>query len=441
MSPTSTEQDDLKQTDTHPPNHEGNHDANHDDSDLGERRSLFQRNPRARMLAIAAVIVVLAAVGWYWWDSRHWESTDDAQIDGHIYPISARVGGQVVKVNVDDGVFVHKGDVLVQIDPTDYKVALDRANADYQDALANHTAAQAGVPIADVGSFSQIHSATADLASAQAGVTASQKQKDAAQAQVVEAEANAKKLNADVERYRMLLDKHEIAQQQFDQATAAATAANATVDARKASLLAAEQQIRIANSRVDQANAELHNAQITPKQVEATKAKAGSAAAQVLRYKAALDQAQLNLGYTTIVAPVDGIVGKRSVDPGQNVSPGQDLMAIVPLRDIWVTANFKETQLAHMQPGQPVKVKVDTYGGRTWAAHVTSIGGATGAKYSLLPPENATGNYVKVVQRIPVRIDFDNNDKPDFNKDGLLRPGMSVDPDVKVSVQPEGNQK
>jgi membrane fusion protein, multidrug efflux system len=138
---------------------------------------------------------------------------------------------------------------------------------------------------------------------------------------------------------------------------------------------------------------------------------------------------------------VDGIVGKRSVQVGQNVAPGQDLMAIVPLRDIWVTANFKETQLAHMQPGQPVKVKVDTYGGRKWNAHVTSIGGATGAKYSLLPPENATGNYVKVVQRIPVRIDFDNNDKPDFNQDGLLRPGMSVDPDVKVSVQPEGHRK
>jgi membrane fusion protein (multidrug efflux system) len=160
-----------------------------------------------------------------------------------------------------------------------------------------------------------------------------------------------------------------------------------------------------------------------------------------LRAKAALDQAQLNLGYTTIVAPVDGIVGKRSVDPGQNVSIGQDLMAIVPLRDIWVTANFKETQLEKMLPGQPVKVKVDTYGGRTWDAHVTSIGGATGAKYSLLPPENATGNYVKVVQRIPVRIDFDGNDKPDFNKDGLLRPGMSVEPDVKVSVRPEGNRK
>jgi membrane fusion protein (multidrug efflux system) len=171
--------------------------------------------------------------------------------------------------------------------------------------------------------------------------------------------------------------------------------------------------------------------------VAATEARAKSADAQVLRYKSALDQAQLNLGYTTIVAPVDGVVGKRSVQVGQNVSPGQDLMAVVPLREIWVTANFKETQLAHMLPGQPVKVKVDTYGGRTWEAHVSSIGAATGAKYSLLPPENATGNYVKVVQRIPVRLDFDNNDKPEFNQDGLLRPGMSVTPDVNVSVHPE----
>ncbi|HEX8894270.1 MAG TPA: HlyD family secretion protein [Terriglobales bacterium] len=437
MSPTSAEQDDLKQGDAPAPNH----DATHDDNDLGERRSLFQRNPRARAIALAALVIVLVAVGWYWWYSRHWQSTDDAEIDGHIYAISARVGGQVIKVNVDDGAFVHQGDVLVQIDPTDYKVALDRSNADYQDSLAQQQAAQFGVPIADVGSFSQIRTANADLASAQASVAAAQKQKDAAQAEVIEAEANAKKLNDDVVRYQMLLDKREISQQQFDQATAAAIGANSTVDARKASLLAAEQQVLVAKTRIDQANAELRNAQITPKQVQATKARAESAAAQALRAKAALDQAQLNLGYTTIVAPVDGIVGKRSVDPGQNVSIGQDLMAIVPLRDIWVTANFKETQLEKMLPGQPVKVKVDTYGGRTWDAHVTSIGGATGAKYSLLPPENATGNYVKVVQRIPVRIDFDGNDKPDFNKDGLLRPGMSVEPDVKVSVKPEGNRK
>ena len=438
MSPTSTEQNDLQQPDAHARTSEPDHDRE-DDRDIEVRRSFFQRNPLAKPVAFLVLALVVLSVGWYWWDSRRWENTDDAQIDGHIYPVSARVGGQVIKVNVDDGQFVHQGDVLVVTDPTDYKVALDRAQAEYQDAQASAQAAQYGVPVSSVGSFSQIRSASADMSSAQAGVLTAQKQVEAAQAQVVEAQATAQKLNADVTRYRMLLDKREISQQQFDQATSSATAANATVAAREAALLAARAQVQQAQSRIEQANAEVQNAKITPKQVQATEAKAKSADAQVLRYKAALDQAQLNLGYTTIVAPVDGIVGKRSVQVGQNVSPGQDMMAIVPLRDIWVTANFKETQLAHMQPGQPVKVKVDTYGGRKWNAHVTSIGGATGAKYSLLPPENATGNYVKVVQRIPVRIDFDNNDKPDFNQDGLLRPGMSVDPDVNVSVQPENN--
>jgi membrane fusion protein (multidrug efflux system) len=239
-------------------------------------------------------------------------------------------------------------------------------------------------------------------------------------------------LNTDVERYRQLLAKKEISQQQFDQATAAATAANATVNAREAELLAAQSQIKMAESRIDWANAELKNAQASPNVVAATKAKADSAQAQALRYKAALDQAQLNLGYSSIVAPVDGVVGKRSVQVGQNVGIGQDLMAIVPLNDVWVTANFKETELTHMQPRQPVKIKVDTYGGSKWDGHVTSIGGATGARYSLLPPENATGNYVKVVQRIPVRIDFDGHGQPDFNRDGRLRPGMSVEPDVRV---------
>ena len=268
--------------------------------------------------------------------------------------------------------------------------------------------------------------------SAQAGVTAAQKQAEAAQAQILEAQADAHKLNTDVERYRQLLGKREISQQQFDQATAAAAAANATVSARQAALLVAQAQVKQAQSRIEQATAEVRNARATPNVVAATQAKAKSADALAQRSKAALDQAQLNLSYTTIVAPVDGVVGKRSVQVGANVSSGQDLMAIVPLREIWVTANFKETQLAHMRPGQSAKIKVDTYSGRKWDGQVTSIGGATGAKYSLLPPENATGNYVKVVQRIPVRINFDGNDKPDFNKDGLLRPGMSVGPDVKV---------
>jgi membrane fusion protein (multidrug efflux system) len=397
-----------------------------------DRRGFFQKHPAAKPIVFLVAIVAVVLVGWFWWESRHWESTDDAEIDGHIYPISARVGGQVVKVNYDDGQVVHKGDVLVQIDPTDYQVALARAQADYQDQQAQAEAAQFGVPVSSIGSLSQIRSASADMDSAQAGVTAALKQVEAAQAQVEEAQANAHRLNTDVERYRQLLDKREISQQQFDQATASATAANATVSARQAALLAARAQVKQAQSRIEQATAEVRNARATPNMVAATQAKAKSADALAQRSKTALDQAQLNLAYTTIVAPVDGVVGKRSVQVGANVSNGQDLMAIVPLREVWVTANFKETQLAHMRPGQPVKINVDTYGGRKWDAHVTSIGGATGAKYSLLPPENATGNYVKVVQRIPVRIDFDGRGKPDFNKDGLLRPGMSVVPDVKV---------
>jgi membrane fusion protein (multidrug efflux system) len=427
MSPSTTEQPDLERSPIQ---------QEHSDPELirheDDRRGFFRKHPAAKPVVALAAIVVLLLVGWFWWDSRRWESTDDAQIDGYIYPVSARVSGQVIKVNYDDGQVVHRGDVLVQVDPKDYQVALQRAQADYQDALAQAQAAQYGVPVQSAGSVSQIRSATADLDSARAGVAAAQKQADAAQQQVIEAQANALKLNTDVERYRQLLGKREIAQQQFDQAVAAAAAANATVSAREAAVLAAKAQVKMAESRIEQANAEVKNAAATPNTVAATKSRADAADAQALRAKAALDQAQLNLSYTTIVAPVDGVVGKRSVQVGSNVAPGQDMMAIVPLRDVWVTANFKETQLAHMQPGAPVKINVDTYGGRKWNGHVTSLGGATGAKYSLLPPENATGNYVKVVQRIPVRIDFDGNDKPDFNQDGLLRPGMSVGPDVKV---------
>jgi membrane fusion protein (multidrug efflux system) len=430
MSPSTTEQPELER-----PAPQGQSEEPHDPEAVRheeDRRGFFQKNPTAKPIVFLVVIAALVLVGWFWWDSRHWESTDDAEIDGYIYPINARVSGQVIKVNVNDGQVVHKGDFLVQIDPTDYQVALERAKAEHVDARAQAVAAQFGVPVQSVGSVSQIRSASADMASARSGVVAAQKQVDAAQQQVFEAQANAVKLNKDVERYRQLLGKREISQQQFDQAIAAATASNATVSARQAELAAAQAQVKMAESRIEQANAEVKNAQATPNTVSATKARADSAEAQALRYKAALDQAELNLTYTTIVAPVDGVVGKRSVQVGDNIAVGQDLMAIVPMRDVWVTGNFKETQLAHMQPGQPVKIKVDTYGSRTWKGHVTSLGGATGAKFSLLPPENATGNYVKVVQRIPVRIDFDGNDQPDFNKDGLLRPGMSVEPEVKV---------
>jgi len=431
MSPTTAEPNEIERAEVQGERPEEHHDPEVHDRDQ-DRRGFFQRHPAAKPIVFLVAIVAIVLVGWFWWESRHWESTDDAEVDGYIYPISARVMGHVIKVNYNDGDLVKKGDVLVIIDPTDYQVALERARADYADAQAQALAASYGVPVSSVGSVAQIRSANADMSAAQAAVAAAQKQAEAAQSQIVEAQANALKLNTDVERYRQLLGKREISQQQFDAAVAAATAENATVEARQADLLAARAQVRQAESRIEQANAELRNAQITPKTVAATQAKAQSAEAQAQRSKAALDQAQLNLSYTTIVAPVDGVVGKRSVQVGSNVAVGQDLMAIVPLNDIWVTANFKETQLEHMRSGQYTKVKVDTYGGKSWDGHVTDIGGATGAKFSLLPPENATGNYVKVVQRIPVRIDFDGHNKPDFNKDGKLRPGMSVEPDVKV---------
>lgn len=431
MSPTTTQPNELERSEPQGEHREEGREA--EVRERGEdRRGFFQKHPAAKPILFLVAIVAVVLVGWFWWESRQWEDTDDAQINGYIYPISARVSGHVIQVNYNDGDYVHKGDVLVEIDPTDYRVALERARAQYGESEAEAQAANYGVPVSSVGSVSQIRSASADMASALAGVAAAQKQAEAAQSQVIAAQADALKLNTDVERYQQLLGKHEISQQQFDAATAAAQAGNATVQSLQASLLAAQAQVKQAQSRVEQARAEERNAQITPKTVAATRAKAESAEAQALRYKAALDQAQLNLSYTTIVAPVDGVVGQRSVQVGSNVSVGQDLMAVVPLHDVWVTANFKETQLTHMHAGQYAKIKVDTYPGRTWDAHVTDLGGATGAKFSLLPPENATGNYVKVVQRIPVRIDFDGHDKPDFNKDGKLRPGMSVEPDVRV---------
>lgn len=393
---------------------------------------LFERKPwLGAALRVLVVVGIIGAVI-FWWYSRKYESTDDAQIDGHIYPVSARISGHIVKVNVEDGQFVKAGTVLVEIDDTDYKVGVSQANAAYLDAVAGSEAANFGVPISQVGSRAQINSAQADVINAQAGIAAADKQVDEAQARLVQAQANATTANADLERYRMLVSKKEISQQQFDQASAAATSANAMVDAAKAAKHSAQEISKQARARLSQAHAGLENAQVTPKNVALTAARARASEATAERYKAQLDQAQLNLGYTKVVAPVDGIVGNRNAQVGQNVQPGQELLSIVPLKDIWVTANFKETQLEHMRPGQAVTVEVDALGGQKFSGHVTSIGGATGARFSLLPPENATGNYVKVVQRIPVRIDFDGREKNEFNQDGRLRPGLSVIPDVRV---------
>jgi membrane fusion protein (multidrug efflux system) len=358
-----------------------------------------------------------------------YESTDDAEIDGYIYPVSTRVTGYVVRVTVDNNQFVQAGTVLAQLDPKDYDVAVVNAKATWANVRAASEAARINVPLTSVNTSSQLSSAQSDVENAQSGLAAAERQFEAAQATLRQSEANDLKAQDDVTRYKPLAEKDEIPQQQYTQAVDSQKATAAAIEAARASAAAAEQAVTGARTRVAQAEAELHYAETRPQQISLQQSRAQAADAQAEQAQAALQQAQLNLQYTTVVAPVSGIVGQRSVQPGQNVSPGQQLMTIVPLdsENIWVTANFKETQLTYMQPGQPVKISVDTYG-RSYDGHVLNIGGATGSRFSLLPPENATGNYVKVVQRIPVKIVFEKGQDPQH----LLRPGMSVEPKVRV---------
>jgi len=373
------------------------------------------------------VVVLLVAAFFVYRHVSSYENTDDAQVDGHLNSISARISGHVIKLNVLDNQYVEAGTVLVEIDPADYQVAYDRAKADFEDAQAAAIAAGVNVPITSVNTTSQVSVTGADVENARAGIQAAKQQFEAAKARLQEAEANNVKAQNDLVRYKQLVDKQEISLQQYDQAVAAANAGAAAVEAARASASAADNQVRQAQSRLAQAQANLRAAGTGPQQIATIQARAQSAEAQAETKKAALEQAQLNLQYTTILAPVNGAVTNRTVEVGQNVSIGQELMKVINLDDIWVTANFKETQLKHMQVGQRVTIHVDT-NGKDYNGHVQSIAGASGAITSLLPPENATGNYVKVVQRIPVKITFD----PGETKEHVLRPGMSVEPKVWV---------
>jgi membrane fusion protein, multidrug efflux system len=283
------------------------------------------------------------------------------------------------------------------------------------------------VPIVSVSTQSQVASSSADVENARAGIAAARQHYDAAVAQEAQAEANNINAQADLQRYQQLVEKQEISQQRYDQAVNAAKAAAAQLDAARAGVKSASAQVSQAQSKLAQAQAGLRYAQTAPQQLTATRAKAQSAEANVDRMKAELDQAQLNLQYTTIVAPVSGVVTGRTVEVGQNLQAGQELMRLVNLDDIWVTANFKETQLREMRVGQAATIEVDANGNK-YKGHVQSIAGASGSVLSILPPENATGNYVKVVQRVPVKITFD----PGETKEHVLRPGMSVDPKVWI---------
>ncbi len=401
------------------------------------------RRPRRRVARIIVPVLLLIALvtgGYFLWQYfGTYESTDDAQIDGHLNAISARINGQVNEVLVEDQQIVKKGDVLVKIDPRDFQVAVAKAEADLADAEAALGSSQTDVPITSINTESTLQTARSLRADVGAGLTGARRQLNAAQArletaeaQVREAEANYKKASDDVGRYQQLVTKDEISEQIYDQAVQTAAAAKATLAARTASVNEARQNVTVAETAIQQADARIEQAESSiraaltaPQQVAVSRFKAQSSAAKVAQQKALLDQARLNLSYCTIVAPVGGVVDRKTVEVGQNVSPGQQLLIVVPLDDIWVTADFKETQLKRMKPGQRVRFSVDAYG-REYSGHVTGIGGAAGSRLSLLPPENATGNYVKVVQRVPVRIDLD----PGQNSDHRLRPGMSVDPKV-----------
>jgi membrane fusion protein, multidrug efflux system len=383
-----------------------------------------RRKRRRNLVILAAAVVVVVAGLLLWRYLSSYESTDDAQVDVHLYPVSSRISGYVIAVNVGDNQYVKEGAVLVGIDPTDYEVALKQAQANLANAEATAQSLNITVPITSVNSSSQLSYTGSGIEDASAGVVAAEKQLVAAHEQLTAAEANDVKAQDDLHRYKLLVDKREVSQQIYDQALATAKSSTATVAGAHASEAAAEQVVRQAQSRLSQANANHDYAETGPQQVSSTRARVQAAIADVEQKRALLHQAELNLQYTKIVAPVSGEVNKTVV-VGLNVQPGQQMLTVVPLQDVWITANFKETQMKHMRPGQGVEISADL-NGRTYKGHVDSIGGATGPVFSVLPPENATGNYVKIVQRIPVKIVLD----PGENRDLQLRPGMSVEPKV-----------
>ena len=397
-------------------------------------------NPNVRRLLFAGGAVVLAAIVGLFVYFHNRETTDDAQVDGHITPMASKVYGRVAQVLVEDNQPVKAGQVLVKIDPRDYQAALDQAKASLM--LAESEARSAGVDVprtrenvasGNSSADAQLLGAQADLAKAQSTYEQAQTADLAwAQDNVDKSRANAELAKADLARYLPLMEKGEISKQQYDAAKANADANSSALKADQEKLTQAHRNVDVtkaqldaAKARVEQARAGVASALADVKQVGMKTADAQAKLAKVEQARALLEAAQLNLSYTEITAPIDGVATHKQVETGQIVQAGQGLLVVVPLQDVWVTANFKETQLKNMKAGQKVEVTVDTYG-KTFSGHVDSIAGATGAVLSLLPPENATGNYVKVVQRIPVKIVLD----PIPAEKAILRPGMNVDATV-----------
>jgi membrane fusion protein (multidrug efflux system) len=407
-----------------------------------QKKSNPRRAKTIRFVVLALIVVgVIAAIPIYAYYAVR-ETTDDAQVDGHLVPISPRIGGTIVSVLVNDNQPVKAGQELVRLDPADFQVALDQAEAQVATAEANTIESSVNVPLTNINtrsqvstSFTQADQSVAGVRSAQQGADTARARLDAANSSLAQAQATYIKAQKDLARYKDLVDKDEISKQEYDSAQAVADASAAQVQSAKAEIIAAQHTVEQALADIDQAKARLATAvvqrrqsqELRPRQAQVSEARYKQAQAQVKQSQANVEQAQLNLAYTNVKAPVDGVVSRKTAEPGMQVSPGQQIMAIVPLDDVWVTANFKETQLKKMHPGQRVEIESDTFGSsRKYRAHIDSISGASGARFSLLPPENATGNYVKVVQRVPVKIVLE----PGENRDHRLLPGTSVNPTV-----------
>jgi len=433
------------------------------------RKGPLYRRP-AFLIAAVIVILVSALLGTrYWLYARSHESTDDAFIDAHITQVSPKVSGYVVKVYVDSNQKVNKGDLLAEIDPRDFQARLDQAKAALAAGEARLKEARTGIELTRANTRANVQQATGTVHQAGAGVTVSRAQAAAeqtrvsqagatvntaqanlqqAQAQVNAAQAEVARAEGDVARYQELFNKDEVSRQRLDQAIATAKTADAQLraavdrvaaaqsqvsemlaahDASAENARKAQAQIAAAQAQVQEAQGRLAQANTGKQQVAVSEAQAQTAGASIEQLQAAVAQAELELSYTKIYAPDTGSVTQKSVEQGALVQSGQPLMAIVP-GDVWVIANFKENQVGRMQPGQPVEIVVDAYPDKTFKGHVDSIQAGTGSRFSLLPPENATGNYVKVVQRLPVKIVLDESPDPRH----MLSPGMSVVPEVKV---------
>ena len=387
-----------------------------------------KRKP-SRWILLTVFAIAIAGTSLWWLHSQDYESTDDAQIEGHLDLVSARISGTVTYINprVENNQLVEAGTLLMQLDPRDYAAELEHATANLDTRNAEARSAQVTVPIVDASAFGQLHSAEAAKEQALASVESEQANLIAAQHRLQQDQAIYARAERDRVRYLALVEKHEISRSDYDARDTEATAAAQAVEADRAAITAREQNISQARSLVVQREAQIEAARIAPQQVTDARAKSDSAGGHLEQARADLHTAQLNLSYTKLYAPVSGVIGRKTVEIGHRVQPGQSLLAIVPLDDIWITANFKETQLKRMRQGQAVSIRVDTFA-RDYQGKVESLPGAAGPLFSLFPPENATGNYVKVVQRFPVRIRLNK----DQDAEHMLRPGMSVEPTVDV---------